>query len=112
MKTPDGSDDLNKPRELGPSEVENLFLISPIIDRARITVAHPIGGMLIQDRSGALYLTRELDYQARDEAAIPLKGVAPESSAGLLGSPVKIAGTFDKSTGITVEMIAASEGTF
>ena len=112
MKTPDAPDDLNKLRELSPSEVEDLFLLIPIIDKGRITVEHPITGVLIVSRSGTLFLTREPDYQAGDEAAIPLKGVTPESSGQFLGSLVKIAGTFDKSTGITVEKIAASEGTF
>lgn len=111
MNPPDASDDLNKLRELGPYETGNLFRIIPDIDRARITVANPIVGLLGTDRTGALYLAPEPDYQGHGMESIGLKGITLDSIAGrgLLGRVVKIAGTYDVSTGITVEEIAACE---
>ena len=93
-------------RVLGKFEVSDLFRIENNLDRVRVPLEHPIIGELWSDKTGAVYLAPEEDYQGGADTSVPIVGLPEDKKYRFLGRTVKIAGTFVRGIGLTVEWIA------
>lgn len=95
-----------EPRQLGPLNVLDVFVVGRITGPVRVSPDHPLVGELMQDVTGRYFLSPEEDERGYGMGCVSVVGLEDERAFDLVDQTVEVTGVYDPARGFLIESIA------